>query len=332
MSKEQPMWMVRAGEGAYLIYEFLNQNLVAIGWNSVGNLKEVKGLKDIKEKLKKAYPDFKDSQINNFAGQLQRFRFEFQKGQKVVTYAPNERQYHIGEIISDYDYSQTEAEFHHFRKISWLNKISRDSLSTSAKNSLGSTLTIFKIPYEIEEELLKTKKAPSSIDEKAIDLEEETLDTLKEDTEAKAKEFIKDKILSLNWEEFQEYIAGILRAMGYRTLVSSKGSDRGKDIVGSPDGLGLESPRIKVECKHRKGTMGAPEVREFMAVLRGVDKGLYISTGGFTREAHYEAERSEKPLTLVDSEMLVNLTILHYDNFDSESRALIPLKKIYWPA
>lgn len=34
-------------------------------------------------------------------------------------------------------------------------------------------------------------------------------------------------------------VAGILRAMGYKTRISPPGSDRGKDVEASPDGLGL---------------------------------------------------------------------------------------------
>ena len=45
----------------------------------------------------------------------------------------------------------------------------------------------------------------------------------------------------------QELVAGILRAMGLKTKISNKGPDRGKDIIASPDGLGLENPRIFVE-------------------------------------------------------------------------------------
>jgi restriction system protein len=118
--------------------------------------------------------------------------------------------------------------------------------------------------------------------------------------------------------------------MGYKTQVSDKGPDRGKDIISSPDGLGLEEPRIKVEVKHRAGTMGAPEIRSFIGSIRN-EKGLYISTGGFTREAKYEAERSDKPITFLDLDLLVKMTTQYYDNFDTEIKAMIPLKKIYWP-
>lgn len=160
--------------------------------------------------------------------------------------------------------------------------------------------------------------------------EEEELEEIQKDVAERAKEFIKDKISSLNWEDMQEFVAGVLRAMGYRTKVSAKGADRGKDIIASPDGLGLEEPRIKVEVKHRSGKMGSQEVRSFIATLRN-DKGLYVSSGGFSKEAMYEAERSERPLTLLDLDSLVDIVLQYYDNFDVEAKALLPLKKIYWP-
>ena len=81
----------------------------------------------------------------------------------------------------------------------------------------------------------------------------------------KSKEFIKDKISALDWEELLELVAGILRAMGYRTRISPRGSDRGKDVEASPDGLGLTDPHIIVEVKHREGTMGSHDLRSFIA-------------------------------------------------------------------
>lgn len=125
--------------------------------------------------------------------------------------------------------------------------------------------------------------------------------------------------------------AAILRTMGYKAKVSPKGPDRGVDVIASPDGLGLTQPRIKAEVKHRKGSMGAPNIRGFIGALRDGESGLYISTGGFSREARYEAERSTFPLTLVDLDDLTDLTVSHYDNFDLEGRALVPLVRMYWP-
>lgn len=93
-------------------------------------------------------------------------------------------------------------------------------------------------------------------------------------------------------------VAGILRAMGYKTRISPPESDRGKDVEASSDGLGLTDPHIIVEVKHREGTMGAQHLRSFIAALRPRHKGLYVSTGGFTKEVRYEAELAPLEATL----------------------------------
>ena len=73
---------------------------------------------------------------------------------------------------------------------------------------------------------------------------------------------------------------------------------------------GLRSQKIFVEVKHRKGPMGAPEVRKFIGGRdHQNDRCLYVSTGGFTKEAVYEGERSKVPLNLLDSDELVQLLV-----------------------
>jgi restriction system protein len=167
----------------------------------------------------------------------------------------------------------------------------------------------------------------------AVDQATVDMSGIRRDVIDRAHEFIKDKISSLDWEELQELTAAILRALGFKTQVSPPGSDRGRDIVASPDGLSLSSPRIKVEVKHRPRTaIGAPEVRSFIGGLRGDDRGLYVSTGGFTKEAAYEAERATVPVSLVDLDALATLLVQHYEKLDVDGRALVPLTRFYWPA
>ncbi|MBT8232905.1 MAG: restriction endonuclease [Bacteroidia bacterium] len=321
--------MVRAGEGGYLIDTFIELNLVAIGWNELGDLSDVNDLDHLKTLLQNTYPELRPGQVNNHAGQIFRFVNEFKKGDNVLTYNPSSRIYHIGEIESNYMFSKSN-EYYHIRDVKWINKVNRDKLSTTAKNSLGSVLTIFKVSEIVINEFELIENNLNKSEELNLQDDDE-LESIKEDTEAKAFEFIKDKVLFLDWSEMEELVAGVLRGMGYKTLLSPKGGDRGKDIIASPDGLGLENPKIKVEVKHRKGSMGAPEIRNFLGGLRTNDRGLYISTGGFTKEAKYEADRSINPITLVNLDLLVGLIIQHYDNFDIDTRSLIPLKKIYWP-
>lgn len=110
-----------------------------------------------------------------------------------------------------------------------------------------------------------------------------------------------------------------------------RGPNRGFDIFASPDGLGLQELGIFVEVKHRVASMGAPEIRSFLGARQPGDRCLYVSTGGFTREARYEAERSSVPLRLVTMQELRRLLLDHYGNLDGETRALVPLRRLYWP-
>ena len=143
---------------------------------------------------------------------------------------------------------------------------------------------------------------------------------------------IKDLITALDAEEMEELVAAILRAMGFRARVSPKGPDRGVDVIASPDGLGLQEPRIKAEVKHRSGSMGSQAIRSFIGALRPGDRGIYVSSGGFSREARYEAERANIPVSLVDIDELASLVVDYYEDFDLDGKALIPLVRIYWPA
>ena len=288
----------------------------------MGDLSHLRSPEEIKNKVKGAYPHYSQGKLSISGGQIIRFRLEFKKGDYVITYNPEERIYMIGEITGDYEYNTKLIEYHHIRKVKWLGKIERDGLSTKTKNSLGAISTIFKVPEESREEILDLLEGKSG-EERSDENEEDEMDIIKEDLIGKANEFIKDRILKLDWEEVQELVAGLLRAMGYKTMVSPRGPDRGRDIIASPDGLGLEDPRIVVEVKHRVGQVGSKEIRSFLGGLRQGIKGLYVSTGGFSKDAKYEAERSNIPITLIDLDMLVDLIIQYYDSFDIETPGLL---------
>jgi restriction system protein len=130
----------------------------------------------------------------------------------------------------------------------------------------------------------------------------------------------------------QEIVASLLRALGYRTQISPAGPDRGKDIIASKDGFGFERPRIVVEVKHRKGQMGAQEIRSFLGGRHADDRGLYVSTGGFSRDAQYEAERAATVTHLMTLDELAKALVEQYDQIDEVGRRLLPLTKVYWPA
>ncbi|WP_025006907.1 hypothetical protein [Marinilabilia salmonicolor] len=52
MNKNQ-LWMVRAGEGGFLVDDFLTKNIIAIGWNETGDLTKVDSLINLKSSFGK---------------------------------------------------------------------------------------------------------------------------------------------------------------------------------------------------------------------------------------------------------------------------------------
>lgn len=326
-------WLVRADRGGRLAPEFKSKSLVAIGWIEAGNTLDLATRDAFFQRMKEAYPEDSKPKQHNSAGQVFRFVREIQLGDRMISYDNARRMYLVGRVASSPQYSPElfEGEFRTFRQVEWQTEVSRDDLTLKAKNSLGSTLALFKVPGETiaEIEALISGVKPTQATEEDDALEEEDL---LQDLQSKSLEFIKDRISQLDWEQMQELTAGLLRAMGYKTRISPTGPDRGKDIVASPDGFGFEQPRIIVEVKHRRGQMGTQDVRGFLAVIRHAgDKGLYVSTGGFSREAYYEAERANNPITLMDLDDFVEAILEHYEDMDLETRVLLPLKRLYWP-
>lgn len=329
----RPVWMVRAGEHAYRIEDFKEKSVVAIGWGELGPLNKLKGREGIAQRMRSEWPDWHKMKIALCAGQLYRFAFELRQGDRILTYDPSRRVYLVGKVAGDYEYQEGLVEdLANVRRVKWEGEVSRDWLTVPTKNVLGAISTIFTLTEDAAadiERALTSRRAQQEAPEEDEPAEEEDL---LGDVQARAVEFIKDRVIKLDWEEMQDLVAGLLRAMGYKARVSPSGPDRGKDIVASRDGLGFESPRIVVEVKHRPSqSMGAPEIRSFLGGRHSGDRGLYVSTGGFTKEAQIEADRASIPLTLLDIDDFVKALLEHYEQMDIDAQRLLPLKKIYWP-
>jgi restriction system protein len=333
------LWFVRAGEGAAHVNEFVSDKHVAIGWNEVGPVTPSTTDPQLDAAFEKAYPDQKLGTRRVWLAIVRRFVRELKKGDGAMTYDPDRRLYFLGEIESE-----VEARQHHLgrlRRVRWTHQVRRDALSPTTRNSLGSIATLFQVSGDARDEVWSTavpldapappEPPPTGTSAGGTSNGGDTETSVLADTLAKAEEFVEDRIIKLGWEDVQELVAGILRAMGYRARVAPPGSDRGVDIFASPDGLGLEEPRIFVEVKHRKGKMDAPEIRSFLGGRKPGDRCLYVSTGGFTKEALYEAERASVPIQLLNLQRLRELVLEYYEQLAPETRALLPLKRVYWP-
>ena len=119
-----------------------------------------------------------------------------------------------------------------------------------------------------------------------------------------------DKLLSLlqriSPDAFERLCQRILRESGFiKVEVTGRKGDGGIDGIGVLK-IALLSFQVFFQCKRYSGSVGASEIRDFRGAMVGrTDKGLFITTGTFTKSAKTEATRDGAPaLDLIDGEQL----------------------------
>jgi restriction system protein len=106
-------------------------------------------------------------------------------------------------------------------------------------------------------------------------------------------------------EAFERLTQRMLRQSGFVEVeVTQRSSDGGIDGTGIIQLNGLLSFHVVFQCKRYQGSVSVGEIRDFRGAMVGrADKGLFITTGTFTREAKEEAKRDgATPIDLIDGE------------------------------
>ncbi|MFO0591810.1 MAG: restriction endonuclease [Polyangiaceae bacterium] len=331
------MWLVRAGRGAEFIDAFVEQGVVGLCFDDGSRLPANPTRDQILERVTLASPGDKKAAVQVRAAQQARFVLDFQNGDLVLTYDPETRDYLLGEISSGYVFlKDAGTDYCHARRVTWKHRASRDELAVETRNTLGAIQTVILVNEAAAKDVIAHARPFTAVDRSPAPAGK-TVNTAPDDEWfreqiAKADQFVEDRIHRLDWQEMQELVAGLLRAMGYKTRVSPPGPDRGLDIFASPDGIGLEEPRIFVEVKHRTTTaIGSREIRSFLGGRKAGDKCLFVSTGGYSKDARLEADRSHVAITLLGLPELRKLVVEYYEKLDPTVAKLVPLQRVYLP-
>ena len=102
---------------------------------------------------------------------------------------------------------------------------------------------------------------------------------------------------------FERLSQRLLRELGFNNVeVTGKTGDGGIDGVGVIKLGGVLSFHVVFQCKRYAGTVSSAAIRDFRGAMIGrADKGLFITTGTFSRDAKQEAQRDgAPPIDLVD--------------------------------
>lgn len=121
------------------------------------------------------------------------------------------------------------------------------------------------------------------------------------------KENLISVLLKIDPSAFERLCQRLLRESGFvQVEVTGKTGDGGIDGKGIVRMNGFLSFHVFFQSKRYKGSVGSGDIRDFRGAMQGrADKGLFITTGNFTREAIKEATRDgAPPIDLIDGEQL----------------------------
>ena len=122
-------------------------------------------------------------------------------------------------------------------------------------------------------------------------------------------EHLLDILREMSPKAFEHLCKRVLREKGFTEVeVTSLSGDEGIDGTGVLR-INLLSFRIAFQCKRYSGSVGPGDIRNFQgAVVGNADKGLFITTGRFSRKAKHAAVRAGAPaVDLIDGNEFCNL-------------------------
>lgn len=114
---------------------------------------------------------------------------------------------------------------------------------------------------------------------------------------------------------FEKLVVELLLKMGYGGSLKDAGKavgqsgDGGIDGIIKEDKLGLDV--IYIQAKRWEGVVGSKEIRNFVGSLVGqkANKGVFITTSGFTKDTLEYVKTITHKVILIDGEMLTRLMI-----------------------
>lgn len=182
----------------------------------------------------------------------------------------------------------------------------------------------------------KEDKDPHLFQSEDLRKSESTPDDLLDEGYAKLTETLAGDLLSAvknsSPKFFENLVIDLLVHMGYggnfeeAAQVVGKTGDEGIDGIIKEDRLGLDS--IYVQAKRWNTSVGRPEIQKFAGALFGknASKGVFITTGSFSKEALEYAESIKIKIVLIDGAKLANLMIEY--NVGVSTKRILEIKKL----
>ena len=122
------------------------------------------------------------------------------------------------------------------------------------------------------------------------------------------------RVLTTDPAFFERLVMDLLLSMGYggnlpnAGLVTGTPGDGGIDGVIKEDQLGLDKIYIQAK-RYTDKKIGRPDIQQFIGAMDNVNKGVFITTSLFTKDAEIFAEKHQKSIILINGHLLCDLML-----------------------
>ena len=324
MSEEIRVWGIHTLDDNL----FLKENVIAIGWNEIGDLSKIASDREaFKKKYIETYPDDKKMKVATSAGMLYRFAHEVQIGDYIVFPSKINREINIGIVESNYIYNSDTESYVQQRKVKWKKHLPRTAFSQGALYEIGSAMSFFSVKNYADEFLAALDKNFKGTVSADISDDETVAATADEIIENTRDYILKELSRNLKGYDLEEFVADLLSAMGYRTTISPHGGDSGIDITAYKDEL---PPRILVQVKSQDVDIKETTIQSLKGAMREGDYGLFVTLSNYTKKAQKYLYNT--PIIRgINGKELVDLILKYYDSLSEKYKKMIPLKMVYIP-
>ena len=339
------VWIIRAGKHGEREEWCLSNGYAGGGFTEIEDLANCSTRDEIKTVYRRCRPLDSDNRVNTNSGQLLGLRVGVKLNDLVVLpMKSGAKRVAIGRCVVLYRYLADEPQSRrHIVKVNWeKTDIPRSAVKQDLLYIFGGALSYFQAKRNDAvwrtEKLMETGVDPGSrvastsdASHSSTEIEEVEVESI--DVVETARDVIRAFIMeNFKGHKLSELTAAILEAHGLTCVVSPPGPDKGIDILAGSGPLGLDEPRIVVQCKSEVGAVGSEVVQKILGVIGGVSgtqQGLLVAFGGINGPAKQLLTNQQYRVKVWDTDELIYNLLAVYDRINPEIRSEIPLQQVW---
>ena len=177
--RKNRIWAIATGENGCLLEDFMSNNIVAIGWDNLGDLSKYKNQDEITDKLAERLDDV--GRPTNDSLCCFQFSHDMKVGDIVIAKNGRKRVWAGGVVESDYFFDASRSEYKHTRKVRWIKNEPAEFPGTGIAPKTLTEITPYPTFVSFVENYLDDSISASSIDDEVPVIESYSTENILDD-------------------------------------------------------------------------------------------------------------------------------------------------------